>query len=222
MEISPIILAKMLLVAFLFGIQSGVAFDVGRALRALFLGEVRGRKLKKIYGAKIRFSGRIIGENSKKSTRIFKNITIFLCDFLWAIGSFFGLVMINYAYNDGGIRIFTVLGAVVGFLTYYFTLSKLVIFMLGLACFLIRFSFFVIFDTIRMPFLKIYNILVKNLKKTYKNIRFRIEKKRKMVYNVCEVVYKNEDVKNDTSRVKISVKAQGEKSEERMRENEKE
>ena len=98
MEISPILLAKMLFVAFLFGIQSGVVYDAGRVLRALLLGEVKSVRLKRLYDFKIKFSGRTFGESDKKSSLIFKNIIIFLCDFFWIIYSFFGLYMINYSF----------------------------------------------------------------------------------------------------------------------------
>ena len=205
MEISPILLAKMLFVAFLFGIQAGVAYDVGRALRALLLGEVKSVRLKRLYDVKIKFSGRTLGESGKKSSLIFKNIIIFLCDFFWIIYSFFGLYMINYSYNNGGIRIFTVLGIMTGFAAYYFTLSRLIRFLMEFISFLLRFAFFIVFDTVRLPFLKIYNNLEKNLKKSYENICFHIEKKRKKVYNVPEEVCKNENVENKASAVRICV-----------------
>ena len=225
MEISPILMAKMLLIAILFGAQSGIIFDAGRGLRALLFGEVKSPRLKRLYGVKNKFSGRSLCESGKRSALIFKYIIIFLCDFLWALYSFFGLVMINYSYNDGGIRAFTALGVLAGFFAYYFTLSRVVRFLIEFLCFLIRFVFFAVFDTVRMPFLKIYNNFEKNIKKSFENIRFHIEKKRKKVYNVSELLYENEGVKNKASIVKISVKGsrkktdkcRSEKTEEGMR-----
>ena len=58
MEISPSLLAKMLFVSFLFGIQSGIIFDIGRVLRALFFGEAKSKRLVGLYAAKLPISKR--------------------------------------------------------------------------------------------------------------------------------------------------------------------
>lgn len=188
MEISPIVMAKMLFVAFLFGIQSGVFFDSGRVLKALFFGEVKSKRVQKLYGVKLPFSKRIFKKKEKKVTRILKNILIFFCDFFWVIYSCFSLMKINYAYNDGGIRFFTVIAMIVGFFAYYFTVSRVVIFLMEVLTFAIKYAFFVIFDAVSLPFLKIYNNLVKKSKKICEKMRLRIEKKNKKVYNVAGVV----------------------------------
>ena len=87
MEISPIIMAKMLLVAFLFGAQSGAFFDAGRVLKALFFGDVKSERVRKLYGAELPFSKRIFKTKERKSARILKNILIFFCDISWVIYS---------------------------------------------------------------------------------------------------------------------------------------
>ena len=128
MEISPILMARMLFVVFLFGVQAGVLFDSGRALRSLFFGELKYCRKRSLYAAKTPFFKRkIFVESEKKKTQILKNICIFLFDFVWVIYSFLGIMLVNYSYNNGGIRMFTVLGFAVGFVIYYFTLSKLII-----------------------------------------------------------------------------------------------
>lgn len=206
MEISPILLAEMLFVAFLFGIQSGIVFDIGRTLRALFLGEIKSKKIQKLRNVKLPISKRDAEGKKRKGLEIFKFIIIFFCDFLWIIYSFSGLMKINYSYNNGGIRIFTVFGLLVGFALYYFTFSRLVIFFVELLSFFMRFVFLALFDIIFFPFFKIYNNLVKKLKKSCEKIRFRIEKKRKKVYNVSEVVCENVNNKSTSAKVKISVR----------------
>ena len=218
MEISPILLAKMLLTAFLFGIQSGIAFDAGRCLRTFFFGEYKSKRLQRLYNLKLPISKRPLYREKNKISSVLSFIIILLCDFLWVIYSFVGLIKINYSYNNGGVRIFTVLGLATGFAVYYFTVSRLVIFIAESLSFLLRFVFLSLFDAVLMPFLKIYNNLVKKLKKSCEKIRLRIEKKRKKVYNVSEVVCKNSSDECVSAKVKISVRK---KSERRYGKNEK-
>ena len=206
MEISPLILAKMLFVAFLLGIQIGVIFDLGRAVRALIFGDVRGEKMKRLYSLRLPFPQKKILKNDSKINCFFRNLFIFLFDFLWVIYSFTALIKVNYSYNNGGIRFFTVAAMLIGFFSYYFTLSHIVIFLTELVFFLPRYTFFAIFDAVSLPFFKIYNNLVKKIKKCYEKLRLRIEKKNKKVYNVCEIVYKNASDDCKRKKVKISIR----------------
>lgn len=205
MEISPIILAKMLLVSFLFGIQSGVIFDMGRALRALFFGELKSEKIQEIYEKKLLKRQKKEICKNKKAAYIFKLVLIFFCDLLWVLYSFLGLIKINYSYNDGGFRAFTLLGVLAGFVCYYFTVSRIAVLLLDLLSFLLRFIIISVFDAVSHPFFKIYNNLVKKIKKRCEKLSLDIEKKRKKVYNVSEVVYENASDKNISAAVKISV-----------------
>lgn len=209
----------MLVIAFLFGMQSGIVFDIGRALRGLFLGEVRSKKIKKLYAVKRPFSTLTVGARAGSGNIIIKNALIFLCDLFCVIYLFFGLVLINYSYNNGGIRAFTVVGLIFGFVIYYFTASKIVIFLTEFVAFSLRFAFFAIFGVISLPFIKIYNNLVKKVKKRWENIRFRLAKKRKKVYNVSEEVYRNPTCGNSRIRVKISVAKSNKNSVKRSKNN---
>ena len=136
---------------------------------------------------------------------------MFFCDFLWTVYCFYGIAVINYSYNDGGIRWFTVFGFVVGFAVYYFTVSRLIIFLLELLGFGIKYTFFVIIDAVSLPFLKIYNKLVKKIKKRLGNIRLSLEKKSKKVYNVSEEVCINTSDENKRASIKISIRKNQEK-----------
>ena len=112
MEIFPDVLAKMLLVSFLFGGQLGMIFDIGRVLRLLFIGAPISSKLKGLYASRLPFSKRAMtARDDRKSRKILLNITVFLTDFLFSAYAVIGLVVINYAYNDGKFRIFTLIGA---------------------------------------------------------------------------------------------------------------
>ena len=211
MEISPVLLSKMLLISFFFGMQAGVIFDIGRALRTLLFGEVKSKGVKKICSKISRSSNQKIEKNKNKIEVICEYIVVFFYDIFWVAYSIFSLAIINYSYNNGGIRFFTVIGVVAGFAIYYFTISRLVIFLTELAVFLLRYTFFAFLNALSIPFLKIYNNLVKKIKKRCEKFRFRIEKKVKKVYNVSEIVCKNEDDNNQSSVVKISVRKNQEK-----------
>ena len=211
MEISPYLLAKMLFVAFFFGIQVGVIFDVGRLLRVIFWGEVKNKKIKGLHIVKMPFSKRKISGVNGKTQAFLKYGFIFLYDFFWMLYSFIALMKINYSYNDGGMRFFTVAGVITGFAVYYFTFSRVVIFLGELVSCAVRYTFFAIFDAVSLPFLKIYNNLVKKIKKSYEKFRIYIEKKSKKVYNVCEIVCENTSIEDNRKRVKISIKKNQEK-----------
>ena len=206
MEISLFLLTKMLFVAFLFGIQSGIIFDALKAIRGICFGDIKSQKVKKLYGVKLPFSKRIFCAEAKKRTRVCKNIFMFFCDFLWVIYSSLGIIVINYSYNDGGIRFFTVFSFIIGFTVYYFTASRVIIFLLELASFGFKYTFFVILDALSFPFLKIYNNLVKKIKKRFGNIRLCLEKKSKKVYNVSEEVCADADNINKCAHIKISIR----------------
>ena len=203
MEIFPYVLAKMLFVSFLFGGQLGVLFDIGRTLRLSFSNSPENVKLKKLYSAKLLFSKiSMSAADDKKRRKIFTNITVFLSDLFLSAYAIIGLVIINYSYNDGKFRMFTVLGAAVGFLIYYFTFSKVLLFLIEGGFFFLKYAIMSIFDFLRKPVLYIYNKFVKKIKKMCGKFRFRIEKKKKEVYNVYESVCDNES--SYQSRIKIT------------------
>ena len=206
MEISPLVLAKMLLVSLFFGIQSGVVFDFGRALRGIFSNEVKSERVKKFYRARLLFTKKELPQEDNKISRFLKNSHIFVWDAFFVVFVAWGLIKINYSYNNGGIRFFTVLGISLGFLCYYFSLSKIVIFLSESGVFLFKYVIFSFFSVIFAPFLKIYNNLVKKIKKSLEKFRFRLEKKSKKVYNVCEILYENSDAESVKSKVKITVR----------------
>ena len=206
MEISPFILAKMLCVAFLFSFQSGGIFDFGRALCSYFSCAPKSKKIRAFYRAKVLFVESSICETAKKKrNRFFENAVMFFCDVFGVIYAGVGLVKINYSYNDGVFRFFTVFAFVIGFLLYYFVISKVVLFLLELAIFIIKYFVVTLFGVLERTFLIIYNNLVKIIKKIYGKFQLCIEKKRKVVYNVNEILCNNEE--NGKKRLHIRVKS---------------
>lgn len=212
MEISPYILVKMLFVAFLFSMQAGVAFDFGRALRSFFSFQPKSPKIKSLYGVKVPFSDKPLrGDTPRKINRFFENATVFFFDLFLMIYSGIGLVKINFSYNDGVFRFFTVFAFLVGFLLYYLTLSRMILFLLELLFFVIKYLTVTLFGIFEKPFLIIYNNLVKKIKKKYEKFRLDIEKKHKVVYNVEEILCNDENI--GKKRLKICSKAHKAKKE---------
>lgn len=206
MEISPIVLLKMLLAAFLFGAQAGVVFDVGRAVRAGFFCEPKSKRIAKLYNVRIPLIRESLRRRKKKKrNRFFANALTFFFDAFFVFYSGYGLVKINYEYNDGDFRFFTVLAFCVGFLAYYFTLSRIIIFFLEALTLGIKYILSVFFAFFGKPFSIIYNYLVKKLEKLYEKFRIRLEKKRKKVYNICEIVCDDEN--GCKKRVKIRLQS---------------
>ena len=205
MEIYPLIMAKMLLVSFLFSLQAGVVFDLLRAFRLLFSGYPKSIRLKKICEARLPVFGKTLcGGNNKKYNRFMKNAVIFFSDVFLFLYSAWGLMKINYSYNDGEIRAFTLIGFFLGAIAYYFLLSRVVAFILEAAVLLVKYALASVFTLITFPFFKIYNNFVKKIKKMLGKFHLRIEKKKEKVYNVNEIVCKNRDFESKSTKVRVS------------------
>ena len=204
MEISPFVLAKMLFVAFLFSIQTGIIFDFGRALCSYFSCSPKNKRIKAFYNAKVFSSKQSLQITSKKRiNRFFENAIIFFFDVFLVIYSAVGLVKINFSYNDGVFRFFTVLAFILGFLIYYFVISKMILLLFELLIFIIKYLFVTLFGILERPFSMIYNKLVKIIKKKYEKFHLYIEKKHKVVYNVNEILCNHEDIKKNKVRVRV-------------------
>ena len=122
MEISPILLARLLLYSFLLGIGVGAFYDVNRILR-VFLGAMDVKTLKqKPIVLKIPFTNKYISSADRKTAGGFlKHTAVFLSDLFTVFTATVGLLVLNYGYNSGRFRFFTVIGALIGFLLYYYT-----------------------------------------------------------------------------------------------------
>ena len=81
-------------------------------------------------------------------------------------------------------------------------MTKVLLFLFEGGFFFLKYAIMSIFDFLRKPMLYIYNKFVKKIKKMCGKFRFRIEKKRKEVYNVNETVCDNES--SSANRIKIT------------------
>lgn len=197
MEISPILLAKLLFYSFLLGIAIGVFYDANRIVR-VFLGamDVRGTDRKE-FCLKLPFIDRYVSSvNEKNAKGIVKNVILFAGDFLTVLAGSIGLLVLNYGYNSGRFRFFTVIGIFVGFLLYYFTLGKLTLGVIAPLAFFLKYLFFAFFVVLWSPFKFLTKIVIKNVRKIYFLCQFALEKKRKKEYNIYEKVWLLEMSKN--------------------------
>ena len=165
--------------SFLYGICIGIVNDINRIVRVFF--GVRYTKINfdKLY----EFLKIVKKENSdntisSKSTNSYLNILIFIQDIFLALFAATGIILLNYYFNDGRFRIFTVLAMMLSAILYYFTVGKLIMLISEPIMLVIRTSFLFILKIILLPIRKAYlciYLVIKNAaSKTKKYIANRI------------------------------------------------
>ncbi len=189
MEISPFLLAKLLLYSFFLGMLTGVFYDANRVIR-IFLGErYKQGGFGRLYSIKLPFLKKEVSLTTASDKGIQKHIrgvVIFFGDMLTVLFGAVGVIILNYSYNDGTFRGFSVVGALVGFLLYYFSIGKLVILVCEPIAFLIKYTFCAFFVILGYPIKLFLYFLIKNVRKICFLCSFILEKRRKKVYNIKE------------------------------------
>ncbi len=199
MEISPLMLARLLLYSFLWGMAVGVLYDLCKIVRVLLGERYSGLKLEKMYNLKLPFVKRKVpfsAATDKGVKKYLKAFVVFSGDLLCVLIAFCGLIVLNFAYNDGDFRFFTVAGLLSGFLIYKYTVGRIVIFVSEPAAFIIKYAFCAFFVILCYPIEKILKLVIKNIRKLYFLYSFTLEKRRKKVYNIKEKIYLLELAKN--------------------------
>ena len=186
MGISPILLFKLLVSAFLWGGVVGIFNDLNRISRALLFTDAITDKGQRYYEIELPIIKSSLKSklklDTKKRNNLLYNGLLALQDFVLVLVYFMGLVFLNYELNKGDFRTFTVVFSLIGAVLYYFTVGKLVFNLSELICFVIRamavIGFYVFFTPImyiltkmRRFFENIYiffqNAIAKNIKKRY-------------------------------------------------------
>lgn len=189
MEISPIIMARLLLYCFLWGICVGVFYDVNRVIR-VFLGiRYFSRSLPRLSALRLPMIKKGIRVRAPKRIGAFAYTVIFFGDLICVLLATLGILVLGYSYNYGEPRAFCVIGTAVGFLVYINTLGRLSRRLLEPIAIYIKYVILSFFIIIGIPFCKIGKIILKNLRKTVFLCTFTLEKRREKVYNVKEEVY---------------------------------
>lgn len=191
METSQITLAIMLLYSFLFGIAVGVFYDANRVVRVLFGVRYTKKAYERLYGLRLPISKRRV--NIGKSNGFLQSLVINLGDFACVLAAAVGVLLINYGYNSGRFRFFTLAATALGFVIYRLSAGRLVIFLAEPLAFLCKYLLLAICDILGFPLMKILAILSKFVKKFFSLFIFTLANKIKKLYNIREEVFVSED-----------------------------
>ena len=185
MEISPIRLLYLLLSSFFLGVGVGAVYDVHRIVRIFFGVQYSKKRPSELLLRPLPMVGRPLGEiRQRKWKNCFLSVLIFLQDVFFFCLAGVGIVILNYAYNDGQFRFYTVVALLLGFLSYYFTIGKLVIYLSEWIVFFLRAAFSILFFLLLQPVIKLFTLVSFIMKKIISNLQKSIAKKRKKVYNI--------------------------------------
>lgn len=191
MEISQALLLLLLFYSFAFGIATAVFYDANRIIRVLCGVKYSKRAYDRLYGIKLPITKRAV--KMGESRGFIKSVVINIGDFLCVLLAAGGLIVLNYSYNNGRFRFFTVIGLCVGFLFYRLTVGRLVMAIAEPIAFICKYCILSIFIVLSRPITKIASFVIKNIKKIIYLCGFTIEKKRKKLYNIKEKVCSLED-----------------------------
>ena len=197
MEISPFDLLRLTITSLIFGVCLGVFNDLNRLIRALLGVKYSERDLDELYKRKLPIIHRPLG--IYRQSRIKKYVTsivIFLGDIALFFTFGWGVAIINYYFNDGQVRFYSPISAILGFVVYYFTIGRLSIRLFEVAAFLIKAFILIITIAIFAPIKKIVRFYTKNVKKLYYIIYKILAKKEKKRYNIIKCKKVTEGSKN--------------------------
>ena len=185
MEISPILLATMLAYSFELGIVAGIFYDAQRVIRAFFgIGACDTTLVWKLPIIK----KEITLAKEEKVSGAAKKILVFFGDFLSVAFAGVGVIIINYSYNNGQFRFFTVIGALVGFICYFLTVGRLTERFLAPLSFFLKYCILSFFVILGYPFKLFLDFIIKFVVKIYFLFKIILEKRRKRVYNINEKI----------------------------------
>lgn len=182
MEISQITLLRLLIYSFLFGAIVGVLYDANKVIRVLFGVRYTKKLYSKLYALKrpITKKGVNIGSGKGICQSIVVNVGDFLCVIIAAIGA----ILLNYGYNSGRFRIFTLAAIALGFFIYRFSIGRAIIFFAEPVAFICKYLLLSICDILCFPLKKLYVQIRKIAKKISSLYIFTLEKRKKKLYNI--------------------------------------
>ena len=185
MGISPIRLFYLLLASFSFGVGMGGVYDIHRILRVFFGVRYSKKRPSELLHRPLPILRRPLGEiRQRRWSRALLSILIFLQDVFFFCLAGVGIVILNYAYNDGQLRFYTVIALFLGFFLYYFTIGKLVISLSEWIVFFLRAVCAILFFLLSAPLIKLFSLLWRGMKKIRSNLQKALAKRRKKVYNI--------------------------------------
>ena len=174
----------LLLYSFLFGGAVGTLNDIHRLTRIFFGVRYSKKTFERLYTCRLPLVNRSVGElGTGRWQRVFLPVVIFLQDVILWVFAAVGVVILQYYFNYGQFRIYTVACVLLGFLAYYFTVGKLIMLLSeGVVC-LLRMATTMILFLITRPFVLFGRLIGNEIKKIWSKIRKALANRRKKVYN---------------------------------------
>ena len=210
MEISQIQLARLLIYSFFFGLITGLFYDLNRALRVMLGVRYSKSVYRKMYAWRLPIVKKEL--RTGKAGIVLQNVIINIGDFFSIIFAVCGLITLNYAYNDGRFRFFTVGGIAAGILMYRLTMSKLMMLVVEPLIYLIRYLVTSII-VVLVSILKTIGVFFgKKTKKIARLYSFTLEKRKEKLYNINGDVRLPDDKKQLIKNHGKKVKTRGEHS----------
>ena len=167
-----------------FGMTVGVVMDLHRLSRILFGVRYSPKTFEAWYQKPLPLIHRPLRPiRQGRLRRLCLPILMFVQDVLLFVFAAVGTVILNYYFNQGRFRLYTVLAVLLGFLIYYGTVGRLVMLVSEGIVLILRSVCTVIFVLFSRPICLFVGFFGKNAKKTVKNLGNAIAKKRKRVYN---------------------------------------
>lgn len=184
MEISPLMLLRLLIYSFLFGISAGAFNDLNRILRIFLKTKRTNKGLDRLYDTKLSLLKNLIGIRLiRRCAKILFSVLIFIQDIALFLYLGCGVVILNYYMNRGQFRLYTIAAALVGFVIYYFTIGRLMMVLAKGIAYVIRFVMTLLIYLISRPFVWGFAVGKKILFIPCKKIFTAIAKRRKLSYN---------------------------------------
>ena len=183
MEISPFLLTLLLAWSFVFGVILGVVNDVNRIIRVFCGVRYSQKRFGKLYELVLPVVHRPLSRNENKFHKNALSVLIFFQDIIFFIIASIGMILLNYEFNEGRFRFFTVFAVIFGFLLYYFTIGKVVMMVSEGIAFFVKATILIVFSALFRPFVWIGRYVVDKFKKITLFSNIAIENIRKKLYN---------------------------------------
>lgn len=172
MEISPILLFWLVVSSFLWGALAGVLHDFHRFLRM-----IAGNQY-------LQGEGRpslVIGGTG--FSRLLRRLLVTVQDIILFLFAGTGIVLLTYRFNRGQFRFLPVLALLFGFIIYYFTLGRIILWLSRWTAAAIRKVLVAICTFALTPFVRFVEFFGKTVKNLLIKLKKGIAKRRKKVYN---------------------------------------
>ena len=183
MEISPAKVFYMIMTSVMLGAAVGALNDFNRVIRMLLGYGYGEHRFDKIFKVRLPLSRRPVGAPRGAVIKPLGYVVVFFQDAFLLLTAGIGVSLLNYYFNNGRARLYTPVAVISGFLFYYFTVGKLVVYFSDLIVSFTKVIVLSFFELLYFPLRFLTGIFYAFVKKLYTNLYKALEKKHKMVYN---------------------------------------